>query len=180
MDGSERGKLNHEPLVETHTERADRSSDAKVCKSLVTDSTKAGKSGKDQATHIIKTLGSSVGSLKAILFDTTSSNTGSENGLRAWLEMLLNHDLMMVLCYLHVWSLVMVMFCLVLCGPMPSLRTGVNTPPHPIALLMYLYYVLVRDWKLLKDGFLLLFGVKYDAPHRPMLTRWKYVFYASI
>ena len=114
MDGSERGKLNHEPLVETHTERADPSSGAKVCKSLVTDSTKAGKSGKDQATHIIKTLGSSVGSLKAILFDATSSNTGSENGLRAWLEMLLNHDLMMVLCYLHVWSLVMVMFCLVL------------------------------------------------------------------
>ena len=181
MDGSERFKWNHAILIGTNTERDNRSSGGNVVKSLLSDSTTAGKSGKDQADHVISTLGpEGVSVLDAVLFDTTSSNTGVEHGLKAELEYALDKPIMMILCFLHVWSLVMVEFCLWLCGPMPSLRTGVHTPPHPLALLMYLYYVLSRGWPKLKEAFYCFWGCKYDAPVRPVLTRWKYMFFAAI
>ena len=181
MDGSERQKQNHEPLAETHSERDDRSSGGCVIKSLLSDPTKAGKSGKDQAGHIINTLGvEGVEALEAVLFDTTSSNTGSDHGLKAELGHSLDKRIMVILCFLHVWGLVMVEFCLWLCGPMPSLRTGVHTPPHPLALLMYLHYVLSRGWPKLKEALYCFWGCKYDAPVRPVLTRWKYMFFAAI
>jgi hypothetical protein len=89
LDGSERQKQNHEPLAETHTQRngpipqtilefRDTNQAVKVVKSLVSDSTKAGKSGRGQASHIVNTIGfaTCVESLSAVLFDTTTSNTG--------------------------------------------------------------------------------------------------------
>lgn len=94
MDGSEREKLNHKPLAETHLERDSRDpanlSDGKVCRSLLSDSTTAGKSGKDQAQHIVGAIGLKAAkrSSDAVLFDTTSSNTGCEHGLRAELELM--------------------------------------------------------------------------------------------
>ena len=100
--------------------------------------------------------------------------------MRAELETMLDKHIMMVLCFLHVWSLVMVVFCTTLTGPMPSLRAGVHTPPHPLALLMYLYYVLSREWPQLKKAFKDFWDVRFDAPVRPVLTRWKYFFFACI
>ena len=124
MDGSECKKLGHEVLVQTHTDRAiyplthaefvaaeviDGISgmSAEVTKSLLSDSTKAGRTGRGQAVHIVQTIGlqTCIDSLSTILFDTTSSNTGEEHGLRAELEDILDKDIMMVLCFLHVWSL---------------------------------------------------------------------------
>jgi hypothetical protein len=65
-----------------------RAGSARVCKSVLSDSVTAGKSGKAQAEHIIATFGyeDAKRCLTAVLFDTTSSNTGHEHGLRAELE----------------------------------------------------------------------------------------------
>ena len=45
---------------------------------------------------------------------------------------------------------------------------------------MYLYYILSREWPQLKKAFMDFWGVNFDAPVKPVLTRWKYFFFATI
>lgn len=181
IDGSKRKKKDHAPSGGTY------SCGGKVEASLLSDTVTTGKTGFNQAKHMWSQL-SPAGKkkLRAILFDTTSSNTGKLHGLAAELERLAERDLMLVRCQLHVLSLLMVAFGVTLCGETPSLHTlsGSGTPPNAVALLLqlFLHYLEGREWKDLKEAYFTLWTPheRYCARAKPVFSRWKYVTKAAI
>jgi hypothetical protein len=118
--------------------------------------------------------------LGAMLFDTTSSNTGEYHGLAAELDRQTEMDLMTIRCLLHILSLLMVAFGTTLLGEAPSLHWGCNTPPHAIALMLFLRYVESREWKDIHEAYQVLWGCKFTARTQCVFSRWKYLFWASI
>jgi hypothetical protein len=79
-DGSKRQKQDHGPLALTLTDTETCSVHAIV----LSDSVTAGKKGNSQANHIFNSMPEAVRhKFKAMVYDTTSSNTGSKAGLRA-------------------------------------------------------------------------------------------------
>ena len=172
---SNRGKQNHTAAGVTY------STTFNVHRMIMSDSVTAGKTGKSEAEHV-RTLFSAVAMRKlgAIVFDTTSSNTGELHGLAAELNRNIELDLMVTRCLLHVQSLPMVDFGTRLLGATPSLHWGSNTPAHGIALMMFTKYVENREWKDLKEAYEVLWGFKFSARTECIFSRWKYVFRASI
>ena len=152
IDASKRKKKDHMPSGATYSRKGARGRivDAK----LLSDSVTAGKTGFSEATHLWNQLSPEARlKMDAILFDTTSSNTGKLHGLAAELERLAARDLMVIRCLLHVLSLLMVSFGTRLCGETPSLHTGSSTEPQAIALLLFLHYCENREWKDLKEAY---------------------------
>ena len=181
IDASKRKKKDHMPSGATYSRKGARGRivDAK----LLSDSVTAGKTGFSEATHLWNQLSSEARlKMDAILFDTTSSNTGKLHGLAAELERLAARDLMVIRCLLHVLSLLMVSFGTRLCGETPSLHTGSSTEPQAIALLLFLHYCENREWKDLKEAYFTLWKphTSYAARVKPVFSRWKYVTKSSI
>ena len=174
-DGSKRDKKDHEPAAATYSSKHD------VHQVIMRDSVTGGKTGVSQAEHVFTSFSPAAQpKLGAMLYDTTSSNTGEFHGLGAELDRLTELDLMFIRCTLHVLSLLMVAFGTTLLGEAPSLHWGVNTPPHAIALMLFLRYVENREWKDLHEAYEMLWGYRFTARTQCVFSRWKYVFWAAI
>jgi len=176
-DGSKRQKLDHGVGGLTFVDTQKCSVEAII----LSDSVTAGKKGDSQAQQLYNSLPEGARSkLKAMVYDTTSSNTGSKSGMRAELQRKLRSKIMEMRCFQHVWSLVMVAFGIRLNGATPSLHTGTSTRPQPIAYLFFHAYVENRDSKEVKEAYELLWGKNFGTRQEPIWTRWKYVLTASI
>ena len=80
-DGSKRAKKDHHPSGVSYSTKFN------VHREMLGDSVTAGKTGKSQAQHLYYSLPAAAQcKLGAILFDTTSSNTGELHGLAAELD----------------------------------------------------------------------------------------------